>query len=655
MWSFDEEQQNWKSNYTTDSVDDNDVDDNGHHLDPHLDLCDESKCVSTGGSDGLFGDSFTCYGDEDGTLHPRLCADGYVPRWVDYHRGASQYYNESSDESVELSYFTCCPPSTGEFDSVTRSCSDPVVTAIATTKVHESIEWDEDAKSNNLLCSADSSRPYYRQMKPRRFLDRSTSDDDDDDDDDDDENENENENDHRLLLLLLERCLRKRKAIISKATYGWLKPLHDEELADLEEARIASEERKSNPFYHHHHHHHHHRRSGCDDDSDDSDDFLTTTTTSIELPGGVPLRPREEKDGGGGNNGVVVVRFVSDTNSTGHGNKVWHASIAACRYLRTRGAVRLLETAATKTTTKKTTTKKKVVVRSLELGAGTAVPSLYLAELLRREEKAEASTNGPTNGPTTHFLVRITDARRYRNIAQILRSVDLQQQQQQPSSMSMSMSNDVRLEVHPHDWGDDVVPGCFDVEGGGGGDDECEEEEEADRDDDDEEDDEDEQHDLVVVSDCIYDPEHHDALLRSLARTLALPPPKGGGSGGGGGGVAVLSFSLHGNVSDEAIWEFLEEKLPSTVRTRRTNNNKKKKKNQDDDDDGTVWRLRARCFSTTTTFESEPPEEEDDDDQELVREGWNMESTMDRLGMVTEGLAPERWLAYVYEITWVEV
>jgi len=191
MWSFDEEQQNWKSNYTTDSVDDNDVDDNGHHLDPHLDLCDESKCVSTGGSDGLFGDSFTCYGDEDGTLHPRLCADGYVPRWVDYHRGASQYYNESSDESVELSYFTCCPPSTGEFDSVTRSCSDPVVTAIATTKVHESIEWDEDAKSNNLLCSADSSRPYYRQMKPRRFLDRSTSDDDDDDDDDDDENENE--------------------------------------------------------------------------------------------------------------------------------------------------------------------------------------------------------------------------------------------------------------------------------------------------------------------------------------------------------------------------------------------------------------------------------------------------------------------------------
>jgi len=36
-----------------------------------------------------------------------------------------------------------------------------------------------------------------------------------------------------------------------------------------------------------------------------------------------------------------------------------------------------------------------------------------------------------------------------------------------------------------------------------------------------------------------------------------------------------------------------------------------------------------------------------------VREGWNMEETMTQLELITEGMRPERWMAYVYEIRWV--
>ena len=72
-----------------------------------------------------------------------------------------------------------------------------------------------------------------------------------------------------------------------------------------------------------------------------------------------------------------------------------------------------------------------------------------------------------------------------------------------------------------------------------------------------------------------------------------------------------------------------------------------------------VLRLNAKCVSTEadTQAQSQAREEPTNAEQQqepAIREGWNMESTMTELGMVTEGMQSERWLAYVYEITWIE-
>jgi len=334
-----------------------------------------------------------------------------------------------------------------------------------------------------------------------------------------------------------------KNTVITQETYEWLKPLHDQETADLEEIRRAALERKNNPFY--------------DNDSEDEDGLLTTTTTTLEGIEGTPFS----------------VRFVSDTNSSGHGNKVWHASIATCRYLKHRFLLPSNEES----------------FRCLELGAGTAVPSLFLAKLI-----ASSTERGP------HTVLRITDAKYYRNIMQILRSVDLDRHEPVPADAS------VKIEVHPHNWGEPIG---FGKETGTA--------------------DPSSPHDLVIVSDCIYNPEYHDDLLASLSRTLAIP------LSGQKGGIAVVSFSLHGNVKDEVIWDFLESKLPSQKLTA-----------------GRVeWRLQAKCVSFGQNIAGDTSNQE----HVPVREGWDMENTMNELGMETEGIKPERWIAYVYEITWVPI
>jgi hypothetical protein len=236
---------------------------------------------------------------------------------------------------------------------------------------------------------------------------------------------------------------------------------------------------------------------------------------------------------------------------------------------------------------------------------------------------------------------------------QILRSVELQESpgtkgQDRCILHAQQQDSPVRIEVHPHNWGDNNTIGFA-------ADDAADESEG--------------EHDLVIVSDCIYNPEFHDDLLLSLSRTLALPTMANTTtistnttkSASNGGGVAVVSFSLHGNVQDAAIWEFLDQKLPSTMR----NNNDNDNNNDTIEGEVVVWRLHARCVSIgpqpqphtesqTQITQNPSTREELPGEQHVAREGWDMESTMTDLGMVTEGMLSERWLAYVYEITWVE-
>jgi predicted nicotinamide N-methyase len=52
--------------------------------------------------------------------------------------------------------------------------------------------------------------------------------------------------------------------------------------------------------------------------------------------------------------------------------------------------------------------------------------------------------------------------------------------------------------------------------------------------------------DVVVASDCIYNPECHEILLRSASAVL------------GDAGVLIVGFSFHGNAANDAILAFFE-------------------------------------------------------------------------------------------------
>eukprot|EP00536_Pseudo-nitzschia_multiseries_P016239 jgi/Psemu1/263522/estExt_Genewise1Plus.C_10530015 len=360
--------------------------------------------------------------------------------------------------------------------------------------------------------------------------------------------------------LNLERFL--ADGIITKNTFEWLKPLHEKEEAVMEEIRLAAEARKNDVFaqcrasdYD--------EEEDSDDQSDSEDDILTISTKTL----------RDIEATG------TAVKFAMDTNSTGHGDTVWHASVATCRYLKHDFLAKLCNAQCKS-------------FRSLELGAGTAVPSLFLANQMVKMQSSEGEKT-MEKCPTTKIC--ITDAKQYRNIKQILLSVGMQE--------SITINSNVHFEVHPHNWGefDESIPSreAADSTGAKG-------------------------YDLVIVSDCIYNPEYHEALLETLTHTLAL------------GGRAVLSFSLHGNVDDEVIWDFVEQEIPAKSFPDGNNN-----------EEDEAWRLEARCVSKSETSDT------NDDNVFVYREGWNMEDTMKELRVAKDGLASERWFSYVYEITWV--
>ncbi len=274
-------------------------------------------------------------------------------------------------------------------------------------------------------------------------------------------------------------------------------------------------------------------------------------------------------------NGVDFPYFRDD-HSVGHGNRVWHASIATCLYIESLLDTMVIPSGAS--------------FQILELGAGTALPSLYLAQILVEKETASR--------PFLH----ITDGKHYRNIQQIILSICRQ---------SSKVRDRVHFRASPHNWGEGI---------GVGGDnlaffqDECLE-------------DVPNRYDIVLVSDCIYNPNFHASLLESIAATMKLP------DGDKRGGRAIISFSLHGNIKDEIVWEFLEMA------------------NDKCSADG-KWHLHARPIENREIAELH--------DGNMVLEyigrgGWNMEEKMRQLNLWAANVDPQRWIAYLYELTWTRV
>jgi hypothetical protein len=332
--------------------------------------------------------------------------------------------------------------------------------------------------------------------------------------------------------------------IISKDTLDWLLPLWQQELEDNERLR---EVQTNNPFF---------------DIDDQGDTFTKETIQNLE---------------------GITFSFWMDVASTGHGNHVWHSSIAMCIYLKKHYLSKRYKPGSSSLANQK----------SLELGAGTALPSLFLSHLLASQIDSPLSHQRP--------LVHITDGKQYRNIRQILFSLSTQ-----PTHIIKNVSS----RVSPHNWGE-----CFDdetwMEKSNQGHTEhvhsnC--------------------YDLVLVSDCIYNPLFHGDLLKTIAANLRLPHAM---TDDDGGGKAVLSFSLHGNTPDQDIWNFIDHSIKEIRHG--------------------SWRLTVRPIAM--------PWQHAKNRQQPVegRYGWDMEDTMRQLGMWTARIEPKRWFSYLYEISWATV
>lgn len=158
--------------------------------------------------------------------------------------------------------------------------------------------------------------------------------------------------------------------VITKETFDWLFPLWQQELDELRQVRDAQA----------------HTLFSTDCESEEDDGLMMMSSGTIhDLKG-------------------MSFSFWMDTGSTGHGNRVWHASVAMCLYLKRHHGI-----------------PSNCSFRCLELGAGTALPSLYLGHLISANCTATAVDDKP--------VVHITDAKQYRNIRQILVSLSKQPSQ----------------------------------------------------------------------------------------------------------------------------------------------------------------------------------------------------------------------------------
>jgi predicted nicotinamide N-methyase len=388
----------------------------------------------------------------------------------------------------------------------------------------------------------------------------------------------------------------EKEGVISRPTRDWLEPMWQQEEKD---ARAAQDERADAPP----------RLFGNNDsdDEDEDEDDDSTEERSIVLNG-------------------VRISYLCDDQSAGHGNKVWHASIALCLYLSTRSMTTLVVGSGDDKNSSKINTASPF--QSLELGSGTAIPSLYLAQTiaasLANKSTTTQSCSSMGDGDTATSnkpLVHITDGRQYRNIRQILQSVSLLRQS------SLHDDDDVRqrvnVRVSPHNWGQEIGIDGHDSSSSFFSQ-ECLQTSPTN------------QYDLVIVSDCIYNPMYHEALLDSIASTLKFPTGTTKTTNtANNGGRAIVSFSLHGNTKDETVWNFLDM-VNHKCST------------------GGKWKLQALPITDLdTTDNALVVKMEESVDNRRSGGGWNMEKKMRQLDLWVANLEPSRWIAYLYELTWI--
>ena len=145
--------------------------------------------------------------------------------------------------------------------------------------------------------------------------------------------------------------------------------------------------------------------------------------------------------------------------------------------------------------------------RILEVGAGCAIPSWVCTQL-----GAGVAASDYPSLPTVTAMLRAALLNGHG--ADAVGAA---------AGASSPRAHDGRVEVVGHEWGASVAPllGALDAPAEGG-----------------------QRYDVAVVCDCIYDPSGHDPLLRTLCDTLRPA------------GVALVAFSLHGNVEDDNVWAF---------------------------------------------------------------------------------------------------
>ena len=326
-------------------------------------------------------------------------------------------------------------------------------------------------------------------------------------------------------------------AYISRETLAWIEPLWRKEREEALE--LTSANSALNMF----------SNSSDEEDSEDGWDSGTMESRSITISG-------------------VHFHYVCDISASGHGNEVWCASVALCQYIE-------------KIATEQDLLHKREKLRCLELGAGAAIPSLFLGNYISQQ----LHVNLP-------ILVHITDLQRFHNIKPILLAVG-----KQPDDVRQK----IEFKVSPHYWGtgvgtsiqsntDELDSSFLENECGGSN-----------------------MYDVILVSDCIYDPTYHQELLNSICATLRKPNHQDGKVDDRGGRV-IVTFSIHGNVPEENVWEFFRKAT----------------------DKGLIWK--------------EAPQNSEGNQE--GRSGRHMEQSMRDLGIFLSNMDPKRWIVHVYELNW---
>ena len=204
--------------------------------------------------------------------------------------------------------------------------------------------------------------------------------------------------------------------------------------------------------------------------------------------------------------GVEVCYALARGAAFGHGDEVWAAAIYLAERLCDPESRRALLPAPARRASSSSAAALGGY-RIVELGAGCAIPSWVCSQL-----GAEVAASDYPSLPS---------------IAAMLRGALLNAELRGPDAGA--------IEVVGHAWGADVVPLLSAARGGSAGETEgAAAGGEGGR------------FDVAIACDCIYDPSGHSPLLRTLC--AALRP----------GGRALVAFSLHGNVDDQAVLAFFE-------------------------------------------------------------------------------------------------